>query len=183
MYGVTDKLSEALRLLAAGGPQDAPDAVERRLLTEFRRRNRWRVAVPWITGVAAAMAVATGLAIAWIPPAPPAPVLRLVYAEPPAMALSVPIYAAVKTPVNPPVKRPARAPEAVEAFIPFPYSGVETLPDSGQVIRVRLSRSALAQAGFSVGGDLADSRVDADVLVGNDGTPLALHFVNSSFVQ
>ncbi len=180
---MTDKLSEALRLLAASGPQDAPDAVEQRLLAVFRQRNRWRVAVPWIAGVAAAMAVAAGLAIAWIPAAAPAPVLRLIYAKPPAMALSAPVYAAVKPPSPPPIKRTAPAPELVEGFIPFPYSGVETLPDSGQVIRVRLSRSALTEAGFSVSGGLADERIDADVLVGTDGTPLALHFVNSSFVQ
>lgn len=180
---MTDKLSEALRLLAASDPQNAPDAVEQRLLTAFRQRNRWRVAIPWIAGFAAAMAVAAGLVIALIPAAPPAPVLRLVYAKPPAMALSAPVYAAAKPPLAHPVKRTARAPEAVEAFIPFPYSGAQALPDSGQVIRVRLSRSALADAGFSVSGVLADERIDADVLVGNDGAPLALHFVNSSFVQ
>lgn len=50
-------------------------------------------------------------------------------------------------------------------------------PDSGQIVRVELPRSALMSFGLPMNMERASERVKADVVVGNDGLARAIRFV------
>jgi hypothetical protein len=52
-----------------------------------------------------------------------------------------------------------------------------SLQDGGQIVRVQLPRSALANFGFPVNMDRYNEKVKADVLFGVDGTARAIRFV------
>jgi hypothetical protein len=95
-------------------------------------------------------------------------------------------------PVSPKPRRnrpfnPRRAPNAQVAnhvtneiatdFIPLSYMSTAGLQDGGQIVRVQLPRSALANFGFPVNMDRYNEKVKADVLFGVDGTARAIRFV------
>ena len=62
-------------------------------------------------------------------------------------------------------------------FIPLSYMSAASLQDGGQIVRVQLPRSALANFGFPVNMDRYNEKVKADVLFGVDGTARAIRFV------
>jgi len=62
-------------------------------------------------------------------------------------------------------------------FVSVNYEDSQTPMESGQVIRVRMPRSALARFGLPVNLEQADVPVKADVLVGDDGLARAIRFV------
>lgn len=67
--------------------------------------------------------------------------------------------------------------EVATQFIPLPYG--ETMPpiERGAVVRVKLPSSALAAFGLPVIQDRVEDRVQADVLVGEDGMARAIRLV------
>ncbi|MGI9165094.1 MAG: hypothetical protein ACR2G5_01670 [Pyrinomonadaceae bacterium] len=67
--------------------------------------------------------------------------------------------------------------EIVTDFLPVGYASPLSLQDGGQIVRVELPRSALASFGLPVNLNRANERVKADVLVGTDGQPRAIRFV------
>src|SRR5579872_970575 len=71
----------------------------------------------------------------------------------------------------------ATAEDSNSDFVPLPYGETLSADDSGLVVRVSLTRSALGSLGYPVdevhGGDL----VQADLLVGEDGLPRAVRLV------
>jgi hypothetical protein len=67
--------------------------------------------------------------------------------------------------------------EIATDFIPLGYMNAASLQDGGQIIRVELRRSALANFGFPVNMDRHNERVKADVLLGADGLAHAIRFV------
>ena len=67
--------------------------------------------------------------------------------------------------------------EIATDFIPLSYMNPANLQDGGQIVRVRLPRSALAQFGLPVNMDRYNEKVKADVLVGVDGLAHAIRFV------
>ena len=83
------------------------------------------------------------------------------------------------------VKR--RAPEAQIAhhttneiatdFVPLGDMNVMSLQDGGQIVRVKLRRSALVRFGIPVNMDRYNENVKADVLIGVDGLARAIRFV------
>jgi len=82
------------------------------------------------------------------------------------------------------LRRPASVPVANVAnseiatdFIPLRYTSAASLQDGGQIVRVELPRSALANFGLPVNMDRYNERVKADVLVGVDGLAHAIRFV------
>ena len=101
-------------------------------------------------------------------------------------------YQAVNAPVKRAIRKPvrhavARRPENTQVanhaikeiatdFIPLSYMNVTSLQDGGQIIRVELPRSALANFGLPVNMD-RNQRVKADVLLGVDGLAHAIRFV------
>ena len=81
-------------------------------------------------------------------------------------------------------RQPAKAPatnlansEIATDFIPLRYTSAASLQDGGQIVRVELPRSALANFGLPVNMDRYNERVKADVLVGVDGLAHAIRFV------
>jgi hypothetical protein len=82
------------------------------------------------------------------------------------------------------LRRPAKAQvanhvtnEIATDFIPLSYMSAASLQDGGQIVRVQLPRSALANFGLPVNMDRYNERVKADVLFGLDGTARAIRFV------
>ncbi len=67
--------------------------------------------------------------------------------------------------------------EETTDFVSVNYEGAQTPMESGQLIRVRMPRSALARFGLPVNLEQADVPVKADVLVGDDGLARAIRFV------
>jgi hypothetical protein len=81
-------------------------------------------------------------------------------------------------------RRPANAPvanhvtnEIATDFIPLSYMSTAGLQDGGQIVRVQLPRSALANFGLPVNMDRYNEKVKADVIFGVDGTARAIRFV------
>jgi len=67
--------------------------------------------------------------------------------------------------------------EIATDFIPLSYMSAGSLQDGGQIIRVQLPRSALANFGLPVNMDRYNEKVKADVLYGVDGMARAIRFV------
>jgi len=84
-------------------------------------------------------------------------------------------HANVRRPEN--VQAANRVTEIATDFIPLRYTNAANLQDGGQIIRVELPRSALANFGLPVNMDRYNERVKADVLYGVDGLAHAIRFV------
>jgi hypothetical protein len=67
--------------------------------------------------------------------------------------------------------------EVATEFMPLTYGGPSPQMASGQIVRVELPRSAMASFGLPVNHERAESRVKADVLIGEDGLARAIRFV------
>jgi len=67
--------------------------------------------------------------------------------------------------------------EIATDFIPLSYMSAASLQEGGQIIRVQLPRSALANFGLPVNMDRYNEKVKADVIYGVDGTARAIRFV------
>jgi hypothetical protein len=67
--------------------------------------------------------------------------------------------------------------EIATDFIPLRYMNAASLQDGGQIVRVELPRSALANFGLPVNMDRYNEKVKADVLFGVDGLAHAIRFV------
>jgi hypothetical protein len=146
------ELLENLRMLAADGPQDAPDCVERQLRAEFRKRSRRRRARV-SASFASLAAMAAGIALlVWVREAP----------KPAAGTGSVAVM-------------PAASPVAVEeeeadaSFYPLPEAEALPAVENAMVVRVELPVSSLRLMGFPVDEERADAAVQAELLLGQDG--------------
>lgn len=62
-------------------------------------------------------------------------------------------------------------------FIPTDYSSAATVHEGGQVVRVELSRVAMARLGLPVNMERYDETVTADIWLGADGLARAIRFV------
>lgn len=77
----------------------------------------------------------------------------------------------------------ARDNETVTDYIPLTYLADATAMESGMVLRVELSPSALIAMGLPAPVDQTDSRVKADVVVSDDGVARAVRFVRQDSVR
>ena len=88
-----------------------------------------------------------------------------------------------RKPVRPRVRRSENAQlanhtrEIATDFIPLRYMNAASLQDGGQIVRVELPRSALANFGLPVNMDRYNEKVKADVIFGVDGLAHAIRFV------
>jgi hypothetical protein len=73
--------------------------------------------------------------------------------------------------------------EIATEFMPLGYLNPASLQDGGQIVRVELPRTTLANFGFPVNMDRYNERVKADVLLGVDGVPHAIRFVQEKRLQ
>jgi hypothetical protein len=145
-------LVEGLRALSSDGPCQAPAYIEHRLLTEFRSRSRLRRARAWLSAASAGAIAAAIAVLLWIGPLAP------------RRAAS-------------PVDSPAMADETTAGFYPLPDA--EALPpvESAMVVRVQMPMASLELIGFPINQDRASDRVEAEVLLGQDGLARGVRLV------
>jgi hypothetical protein len=151
------ELLENLRALAADGPQEAPERVERRLRAEFRALSRRRRVRVWAS-FAGVAAMTAGIALLlWVRQAPKPAAVAMDRVAPAAAAM------------------PAATPDAVEeeeadaSFYPLPQAEALPAMENAMVVRVQLPVSSLRLMGFPVDEERADAAVQAELLLGQDG--------------
>lgn len=75
-------------------------------------------------------------------------------------------------------RRPrATVTETVTDYYPLTALAGSAMPQGGQVVRVRLPRSALSALGLPMNVERAGEQVQADVVIGDDGLAHAIRFV------
>ena len=70
-----------------------------------------------------------------------------------------------------------RSIEVATDFLPLTFVDDSTAQESGHVVRVKVSRSALIAFGMPMNMDRAGELITADVVIGNDGLARAIRFV------
>jgi hypothetical protein len=184
-----EKVLAALRVLTdADRDRQAPPEVETRLRQAFRQRQQappkfWTTWRRWVMtpAIAAAAVLAVVVASEWRA-RKPEPVRMTVSTPAPATIhetlREAPAVAAAVTPK--PARRTPRAVrrEIVTDFFPL----VDYAPpfERGELVRVSLPASAMRTVGLPVREDRLGDRVQADVLVGQEGLARAIRFVSYS---
>jgi hypothetical protein len=170
--------------------------VESALLREFRRQKadvarrqiHWRLAA---LGIAAALFLALGLALrhrTTLSPASssaPTPDVAASHLQQPAAPAQTAIAKAPVTPAlqqhsarKQPAPSAASDTEDASAFVQLPYADDSATLDGGAVVRVSLSRSAMASFGLPVADFAGADRIQADLVVAADGTPQAIRLIS-----
>ncbi len=168
---------EVLKALAqADRDLEAPPELEIRLHQAFRSKMRRRQAgfIAWSIAAAAAIAIAL---IALYPRAKHvAPAVAVV--EAPQITQPVSIAKSV-APVRTAPRKPRRAPPAEVVTDFFPLVDLAPPLDRGALVRVSLPAAAMRTVGLPVREDRLADRVNADVLVSEEGVATAIRFVKS----
>ncbi len=179
-------LDESLRALRQAAVDEAPSpALESSLLQEFRRhhsnKKRQRAWIGAGIGLAACLLIALG----WNRDEPPValktpPVVPVLTPEPvkaPAPEVAVARVSRRRTSRGvrpaPPPPQPIRT-----DFIPLPYAPELHGEDAAAIVRVKLPRYSLQTVGLPFNPERANERIDADVLMGQDGIARAIRFVH-----
>lgn len=152
------ELLDALRALASEGPSEAPPQVEERLKREFRRLNRRRNLVTWVPVLSAAAAVVIALLL-WNHAGKVKPVITA-----PSVAAAEAAGSVVED-------------ESDASFYPLPEADGLPAVENAMVVRVQLPVSSLQLMGVPVGNDGADTSVEADLLLGQDGLARGVRLV------
>jgi hypothetical protein len=196
-----DRLSEALRELAAASPQGAGPEVRGRVRAAFlRHRSRRRQKqFAFVVGLAACLLLAFALLRPGKPTQPvtaakATPQTQPAATSPPIETRSAKVTAAKtpdvlakgrgrarKTGRDHGSKRPE--PQAVMAasdFVALPTFDPSIPTGPSRMVRLDLSGSALQLIGYPVNEELLERRVLTDVLVGQDGMPYAVRLVQTS---
>jgi hypothetical protein len=185
----------------------APAELEGSLLEAFRSRNvvvpmtaKQSRSRYWLVAVAAALLVAMSVVAVWwrsdtpeqrVAEKPPVPKAVEVTNGPSETAPKQEEYRAAVETVKPPKRTrhnvTRRTPETQMAnhvtneiatdFMPLGDMNPASLQDGGQIVRVKMRRSALVRFGFPVNMDRYNENVKADVLIGVDGLARAIRFV------
>jgi hypothetical protein len=157
-----------------------------------RARQRSRSVASWLAiGMAAALLLSVGVVtrqlifapetkptiLAPPPSAQPSNVSKAQIPEPAAM-LAQETRKHGKSRRRVPAQR-SDGEEFVTGFYPLPYAENSGHIMSGEVVRVKLRGSALPGIGFpmALNGDTAGEQITADLIVGENGLPLAIRFV------
>jgi len=175
------RLTEGLLALAAVSMEEqAPPRVEEKLLAAFRRQPApARYGRGWLTIAAAVGSIAAAILLFKLPaprvvtPPPPPPPVTVTVAQDPAPVIDIKKSRQV-------TRRPRRKPvhrEIATEFLPVAVDDGWTPLDGGRLVRVKLPRSALGAFGLPVDELLAPERVQADVMLSNDGILRAIRFV------
>jgi hypothetical protein len=180
------RLHQALRSLAASMPADAPSEMAEALASAFRRRHLRRWVIHRTTLAIAVLALLLPASV-WLRrhPSPPAVVDA---PHPGTVVPPVTTTGRVTAGSNPSWERKAKglrrpSPPAHKAnapgieFVALPSSDRVVRDEELQVIRLELTGNALRMLGAPVSEDIADRRLLADFVVGQDGTPYAVRLV------
>ena len=146
------ELLEGLRALAAEDPRQAPPRVEQRLLSEFRRRSRLRRARAWWSGAGLGAVAAAIAVLLWIGPF-----------QPTATKASQDAVASID--------------EAAAGFYPLPDADALPPVENALVVRVEMPLASLQMFGVPIDGARAAERVEAEVLLGQDGLARGVRLV------
>jgi hypothetical protein len=179
----------------ASSDRRAPESVEAVLLESFRAHHERPTQVKsvrtrryaWIAAaIAASVAIVAVVRISRTPSvtAPERPFISKAPAPEQVVPQAVQSTAARVRPKP----RPRPAPPGVSAsarerrevttdFFPIPYAPAMTQADYGQVIRVNVPANSMRTFGLPVREDRMFDRVQADVLMGEDGIARAIRFV------
>ena len=179
MIANENDLKNALRRLAASMPREAPACVEQRLLEQFRRRRQVRRRMVWASASSVGAAIAAGIFTVFfmIPAAPGPPPPAIVHVPPPALKQPVKTVVARRAARRKtPQAQPSRA-EVATTFYPLPDADSLPPADHATVMRVRLPRSAMRMVGLPVNEERVNERIQADVVLGQDGLVRAVRFM------
>ena len=146
------ELLEGLHALATEGPRQAPVQVEERLVAEFRKHSRLRRARVWLSAAGIGAIAAAIAVLIWIGPLAPKPVASSADSVAPADATAADFYPLPDADALPPV-------------------------ESAMVVRVQLPVASLELIGYPINQDRASERVEAEVLLGQDGLPRGVRLV------
>jgi hypothetical protein len=173
------KLNHALRMLAEAGPREAPADVEQALLAAFRSRQRKRKMTMWWSAGSAAAAIAAGIAMFMlVRTAPPrvvsAPdIVGQAQARPtPAPEQKVAIQRKTQH-----ARKARRAMQETAEFYALPDADTGIPLEHATVVRVQMPMSDLRGLGLPINEQRAADRVQADLLLGQDGMARAVRFV------
>jgi hypothetical protein len=171
------RLTEGLLAWAAASMEGrAPPGVEGQLLAAFRRQPApVRRGRGWLT-IAAAGSIAAAILLFKLPEpppvAPPAPKVATV-AQAPAPVIQIKKSRQANRLSH---RRPVQREIATE-FLPVAEDDGWTPLDGGRLVRVKLPRTALGVFGLPVDTERGPDRVQADVMLSNDGILRAIRFV------
>jgi hypothetical protein len=146
------ELLDGLHTLGSEGPRQAPVELETRLLAEFRNRARLRRMKTWISAASAGAIAATIAVLFWIGPSASTRTVS------PADAATV-------------------ADETAAGFYPLPDADALPPVESALVVRVQMPMASLELIGFPINQDRATERVEAEVLLGQDGLARGVRLV------
>ena len=169
------KWAEMFAPLAREGGEGAPENAERTLVSAFRARRAAR-RVRRLLGAGLALAAAVILAVSvWKTPAPVAVESAKIAQSP----TPLPAVAAEPVPVKTSRRRVRPVPRREEemVFYSIPNAGVDEPIERGEVVRVSLPREAVGMFGIPVNPERMQEIVQADVVLGEDGTARAVRFV------
>jgi hypothetical protein len=183
-----EQVRRALRALAENDrDRAAPPQVEARLKLAFRKRRTllaWRRAAVW-TVAAAAMIAGVAVLREWRPRTNAPAVIGSTSTAPvrqPQQQVPQPVLSS-QVPSRVPVRqvrnaRPAPPREIATEFFPL----VDYAPpfEGGELLRVTLPASVMRAVGLPVREDRLTDRVQADVLIGQEGMARAIRFVGYS---
>lgn len=144
----------------------APPAVETRLRSAFQRKYRRRI-WPYF---AVAAAIAAGIALFFVNTRPKLQTMQIAVVTPPVAVVPV---------TKPAIRKVAhRRPPPREVMTEF-YPLMDAAPpfERGELLRVSLPASAMRTVGLPVSEDRLSDRVQADVLVGEEGLARAIRFI------
>ena len=161
MNDVDQKLLEGLHELAADGSQEAPLALEARLVGELRRRSRARRRNIWLGLGTATIAACLALVLIRF-----VPIHRLVQIEHGQSIAQAEVG-----------ETPDPGDQVALNFYPLPDSDELPPLESATIVRVQLPMSSLRLMGLPVSEDGAADFVEADMLLGQDGLARGVRFV------
>lgn len=172
------RLTEGLLAWAAASMEEqAPPGVEDKLRAGFRRQPASVRRVRGWLAIAAAGSIAAAILLFKLPapravaPPPPPPVVTITQAPAPIIQVKKNRQA------NRLSHRKPVQPEIATEFLPVAEDDGWTPLDGGRLVRVKLPRSALGVFGLPVDEERGPERVQADVMLSNDGILRAIRFV------
>jgi hypothetical protein len=204
-----EKLSKALRELAAISPQEAPAEVGMMLVGAFRRhhRRRYQAQIASVVAVAACLVLFIGWFwtqkradsnTAVIPP--PQTVQQPATSQVASTPQGGSTGAEGATPVQAqarhsrrsgsrPLRRsaPSQAVHAaqppVEQFVVLPFFDPDVPVGQSRMVRLEVPGASLRLVGYPVDEELAERRVVTDILLAQDGTPYAMRLVRTKAIH
>ena len=183
----SESLDSALRTLAKrGARQPVAPRIEQRLLEEFRERTaapprravRWQIAA---LATAAAVLLTLGLALHFTTVHDRSGTRGAARNQAEDMASRRPSQSSSMAAEDATGENQQEGDfNSATAFVSLPYADDSMVGEGGAIVRVVLSRAALASLGLPVTDVGTTDRIPADIIVSEDGAPQAIRLVAQS---